>query len=195
MKKTKQPKMKDFYKESLQFIKESRKYIYLAGGIFLFFFLCGFFLQVPADTEKLLLDSIRQIAEKFVGLNAFETIWAIFFNNLNVSFLIILSGIFFGIIPLFMLLSNGFIVGFVAQKVVSAEGLLTLWKLLPHGIFEIPAVLISAGLGIKIGFEILSKKGSFRDNVRKSFLSFVLIVIPLLIIAAIIEGSLIFLLG
>jgi len=34
---------------------------------------------------------------------------------------------------------------------VGIEGYGILWRLVPHGIFELPAVFISLGLGIKLG--------------------------------------------
>ena len=57
-----------------------------------------------------------------------------------------------------------------------------------------PAVFISLGLGLKLGMFIFSKKPGL--ELRKRFFEslnvFLFIVVPLLIIAAIIEGILIF---
>jgi len=69
---------------------------------------------------------------------------------------------------------------------------LTLWKLFPHGIFELPAVFISLALGMKLGTFIFQKKkmNSFKDYLWNSFRIFIFVVIPLLVIAAFIEGYL-----
>ena len=105
------------------------------------------------------------------------------------------SGILFGIYPLFATIANGFILGFVASISVSEVGFLVLWRILPHGIFELPAIFISFGLGLKIGSFIFQKKKfkSLKNYSLNSLKVFVFIIIPLLIIAAVIEGALIFL--
>ena len=54
-----------------------------------------------------------------------------------------------------LIVFNGYVLGFVAELAVKSPknplGILILWKLVPHGIFELPAILISIGLGIKLG--------------------------------------------
>tara|TARA_Y100000034_G_C6716675_1_gene316852 strand:- start:368 stop:697 length:330 start_codon:yes stop_codon:yes gene_type:complete len=102
-------------------------------------------------------------------------------------------GIFLGIFSFLILIVNGYVLGFVASKSVAVEGILVLWRLLPHGIFEIPAVMISAGLGLKLGAYLFvkHKKGDFKQWLLNSLRVFLFIVVPLLIIAAIIEGILI----
>ena len=105
----------------------------------------------------------------------------------------VIFGFFFGLIPIIATLANGYVVGFVTSIVVSSEGVLSLWRLFPHGIFELPAVFISLGMGVKFGTFIFQKKKAeaFREFFWNSLRVFVFIVIPLLIIGAIIEGSLI----
>ncbi len=179
----------------LNFLKESRKYIYLATGPFFFAFLIGFLVNVPAEVETKILDMLRELVSKFDGLNTWQTVWAIFSNNLMVSFLVLILGVLIGIPSVWLALSNGFLVGFVAKFAVQQEGILILWRLLPHGIFELPAVLISIGLGIKIGFEWISVENSFLRNVKNSLKTFIYLILPLLIIAAIIEGLLISFIG
>ena len=43
---------------------------------------------------------------------------------------------------------NGYVIGFILEKSVLIDGLGVLWKLVPHGIFELPAIFISFGLVI-----------------------------------------------
>ncbi|MBC8434888.1 stage II sporulation protein M [archaeon] len=133
----------------------------------------------------------------FEGKNLPETISLIFINNFRTGLSSILLGIIFGILPLISAIFNGYVVGFVINLVVAEEGFLVLWRLLPHGIFEIPAVLISMGLGLRIGLGLFKKnsKKLLKRNFNESLKVFFVIVLPLLIIAAIIEGTLIFLFG
>ncbi|MBP7708543.1 stage II sporulation protein M [Candidatus Pacearchaeota archaeon] len=188
----KQKNTKQTYKDCFKFLNESKKYIFLTAGLFVLFALYGYFSNPPIEITNQILVLLKQMVSKFSSLNVYQTIWAIFSNNLLVSFLVLILGVFLGIFPLLALVSNGFILGFVAKKAIEVDGFIILWKLFPHGIFELPAVLISIALGIKIGFELF-KKDKFRHNLKNSLFTFFYIVFPLLIIAAIIEGILVFL--
>jgi stage II sporulation protein M len=68
-------------------------------------------------------------------------------------------------------------------------------KLLPHGIFELPAIILALAFGLRIGMFFYSKNPEleFKYRVKNALRVFVFIIVPLLIIAAIIETSLIFL--
>lgn len=193
--KKKNKSLKKFYSERLKFLKESKRYIFSISLVFLFFALVGYFF--PVFFEDKIMELIKQLLEKFIGLNLEQTILMIFLNNLQASFFSMVFGIAFGILPLFSAVVNGYLVGFVAEKAVAEGGILVLWRLFPHGIFELPAVLISMGLGLKIGFEVFKKKAekSLKRNLIESWKLFYSVVLPLLVIAAIIEGTLVFLLG
>jgi len=224
----------DLFFKSLKFIRENLRYIYFIVCIFLLFGLIGFLF--PTFFEKQIIEMVRGLVEKTYGLDAFELTGFIFLNNVLSSFLALILGIFFGLFPLFTIILNGYVIGFVSNFAVAEGGVLVLWRLLPHGIFEIPAIMISAGLGFKIGFSLLydfvkklkniSKPFSYililllfifsifsfipifilslvDNNLRKKFLNnffgsvkvFIFVVIPLLIVAAVIEGVLIYFLG
>lgn len=181
------------YKKSFNYIRESRNYIYYVVLIFLIFGILGYFIQLPDAISEQLLRSIQELVERTQGLSQTELISFIFFNNLQASFLGILLGIFLGIFPLIATVFNGFLVGFVGKIAVSEGGVIVLWRLLPHGIFELPAIFISFGLGLKSGTFLFrkNKMESFKEYFWNSLRVFIFVVVPLLIIAAIIEGSLI----
>ncbi|HJX50295.1 MAG TPA: stage II sporulation protein M, partial [Candidatus Nanoarchaeia archaeon] len=69
-----------------------------------------------------------------------------------------------------------------------------LLRLLPHGIFEFPAIILALATGIRLGLFWFSdnKKKEFVKRVEGSLRVFLFVILPLLIIAAIIEGFLIF---
>jgi stage II sporulation protein M len=193
MKKKKNFDLKKQYAESLEFIKESKKFIYLIIILFFIFSLIGFFVPTPEDLRIKIIDFIKDLIEKTEGMSSSELVKFIFLNNLQSSFFAMVFGVFLGIFPIFMIIVNGYVLGFVALISVETNGLLILWRILPHGIFELPAIFISAGLGLKLGTFIFQKKKikSFNEFFLKSLKVFLLIVLPLLIIAAIIEGILI----
>lgn len=176
--------------ESLNYVKESKPYIWLSVFVFFLFSFIGFIF--PMFQEQI-FRIIQELSGLFEGKNLWETTGLIFFNNARASIIAIITGIFFGVFPLIIALGNGYLVGFVSRFVTDQTSILEIWRLVPHGIFELPAVLISVGFGLKIGIEVLTKPGKenlFR-NLEMSLKAFVLIVLPLLAIAAIIEGLLI----
>jgi len=187
----KEKTLKDIYKESWNFILESRKQIYFAIIIFFLFALFGFFVPASPDLKKIIYEKLREIMLMFEGLNVFETIWLIFSNNLYVSFISIVFGLLIGVVPLLIIIFNGYIIGFVLSEAASVGGASVLLKIIPYGIFELSAVLISIGLGLKIGKTFFTKEKTL-DVFKKSLRVFVLFAVPLLFIAAIIEGIMVF---
>lgn len=185
----------EIYSDSWKYIKSCKTQIYWIVSLFFAFAIIGFFLPLPERAMNLILEYIQQIIEKTKDMSALQLISFIFLNNLQASFIGITFGIFLGITPVFLAIVNGYVLGFVASLTVNQEGVLSLLNLLPHGIFELSAVFISLGLGLNLGSLIFqkNKKKFFKKNILKSAKVFLFIVVPLLILAAIIEGSLIFL--
>jgi len=67
--------------------------------------------------------------------------------------------------PLFSLLLNGWLVGFVAAAVVQTEPVSYLFLgLLPHGIFELPAMIIAQAAALSFGTTVII--AIFRDEKR-----------------------------
>lgn len=191
-------KVKDFnikkqYQDSWNFVKESKKFIYYVIALFFIFGLIGFFISPPLAIENQIMDFLKNLIEETKGLGCFGMIKFIFFNNLQSSFMALILGVFLGIFPLMATISNGYLLGFVSSMSVGEAGIGSLWRILPHGIFELPAVFLSLGLGLKLGsFIFYKEKGKkFNEFFKKSLRVFVFIVLPLLIVAGIIEGLLI----
>jgi stage II sporulation protein M len=181
------------YSLAKKYLKDSKLFIYYVVVVFFIFALIGFFVPVPSNIEQMLLDLIKEIVQKTQGMNFFELFAYIFVNNTQSSFVGMLFGVFLGIFSMFVAIFNGYLLGFVASKTVSQEGILILWRLFPHGIFELPAIFISLGLGLKFGTFIFQKKKSeaFKNYFWNSLRVFFFIVLPLLFIAAIIETCLV----
>ncbi|MEK6918278.1 MAG: stage II sporulation protein M [Nanoarchaeota archaeon] len=195
------------YRRCFSFLKESRDFIYATILLFFIFGVIGFFFQdilqllfkslFKIDLNSQLLVYLENLIIRTEGMNYLQLLGFIFFNNIQSSFFGLAFGIFFGLFPLISILLNGYILGFVAAISVKVSGIGILWKILPHGIFELPAVFISLGLGIKLGSYLFihGKKSSFKEWLINSLRIFLLIVFPLLVIAAIIETTLIIFVG
>jgi len=177
------------YSACWKFLNESRWYVVFALGIFALSFLIGFIY--PMFFREEIFGLIARIIETLEGKTTFELISFIFFNNLKASFMAIILGIILGIFPLITGIANGYVLGFVSRETASKEGLAVMWNLLPHGIFELPAIMLSIGIGLKIGTSVFRKKKNFEYNFKEGLRFFVFVIFPLLLIAGIIEGILI----
>jgi uncharacterized membrane protein SpoIIM required for sporulation len=122
---------------------------------------------------------------------------SIFVHNLRVLGLgVAATPLSFGAVPLLLLLSPMLLVGFFAGEafVLGFNPLLFLVAfILPHGIFELPAVVLATAFSVRLGASIMSPPPGF--TISESLLLsladlikvFVLLVIPLLLLAAALE--------
>jgi len=176
-----------------KFLKESKNYFFAVILIFAAAILIGFIF--PVFFIDFIKKFIEDTANKTAGMGYWQLFIFIFGNNLQAAFIGMMFGIALGIFPLVLAVFNGYVIGFVMNKAVSLGGAGVLWRLLPHGIFEIPALIISFGLGLRLGMFIFKKKGrrkkEFFYSFNNSIKVFIYLVIPLLLIAALIESWLV----
>ena len=185
------------FRRSWNYLRSIKTFIWLSVIFFFVLALIGFLF--PIFFQEQIKELVNRVVSQTEGLSTFDLIKFIFLNNLQSSFTAMITGLVFCFISATIAIVNGYVLGFVANKSVGVAGFLILWKLLPHGIFEIPAILISVAMGLKLGTFLFVRhknmKRDFYDWLKNCFRVFIFIVIPLLVIAAIIEGSLIILLG
>jgi stage II sporulation protein M len=116
----------------------------------------------------------------------------IFINNVQICALIFLGGAAFGLLTVFLLMTNGVVIGVLIEVLLRDMSPATLTLgLLPHGIFEIPAVLVSAALGLIISrglFEEFAGRGNVLHVARAAGRLFVMYVVPFIFIAACVEA-------
>lgn len=173
-------------------IKDSKNIILL---LFVFFILgIGTGFSYFEETKEKITPILEHIKEQILGKSKFQIALNIFSNNLIASLLILVSGTFI-IAPFFIIFTNGFLVGFIIKLLLEKNlGLIFFIKgVAPHSIFELPAVFISASIGIRIGHSYLTwdkKKRMERvsQRIREAAAIYLLIVIPLLLIAAFVEA-------
>jgi stage II sporulation protein M len=83
------------------------------------------------------------------------TAYVVFEQNFKAALLALFLGGIVGIVPFISITGNFFVVGFMLSSFLKKNiitGLVFVLALLPHGIFEIPALLIGAALGVRLGF-------------------------------------------
>jgi len=191
-KKGKELDLKEHFDQGIMYIKESKGEIYFVIAIFFISALVGFFFSERFTFLNVIL---VELVSKVIGLNVLELTFFILLNNIQSAFFTLLGGVFLGILPIIGALTNGIVLGYVLSLTYEVSGLLDFWRLFPHGIFELGAIFIALGMGVRLGGFVFAKQ-KVRELKRRFFESinvFLVIIMPLLILAAIIEGLLIFL--
>lgn len=140
-----------------QVISSIRGYLIFITCLFVFSLGMGYFLSEAFESYLSgQLDGLKEIKEALDRQESPQ--WALFFlifvNNALKAAIVLVLGFAFGIIPVFFILLNGLLVGFVLKLATEHNQdpiMLFLTGILPHGILEIPAILISAAIGLKLG--------------------------------------------
>jgi stage II sporulation protein M len=116
----------------------------------------------------------------------------LFLNNLQACLLLFLGGATFGVVSLFILSTNGLIIGSIMELVREEKGMVfVLAAILPHGIFEIPSFILSGALGFMLAkslYDEWSANGDAAVEAAHHGLNFVMYVIPLVLLAAFVEA-------
>ena len=188
-----------YHNQVFKTIKENKFLIIFSIGLFIFSSISGVFIfQVLLDNNPEIIDSfVDQFKEMFgpiSELSPFQLFLTIFYVNTRTSFLIMMLGALLGIFPFISLWLNGTILGILFGKYIAEGGnyLGFMMGILPHGIIEIPAIIIAASQGFRLGKEVVSpptglnRSEAIKLNITKGIKLFVLI-LPLLLIAAVIE--------
>jgi stage II sporulation protein M len=116
----------------------------------------------------------------------------IFINNAIKALGIIFLGILLGLPPLLFIVLNGFILGGLGSALESVNG----WRyvmasFVPHGVIEIPVILLAAALGFTVGMESLKwlvrRESRVKLQLSNGLKVYVRWILPGLAVAAIIE--------
>lgn len=120
-------------------------------------------------------------------------ILVIFLNNAIKSILVMYMGAFFGVIPFLFLVVNGMVIGYMLQLIADSPVGMSVAEvivrgLLPHGIIEIPAIIVACAYGLKFGALTFRASGSllFSRNklggIGKEIEYFAIRTVPLMVI-------------
>ncbi len=159
--------------------KKIKPFLLITIFVFIFTIIIG--LVFPQLFENQVLQIIQKMLQELEGKGPIELIIYIFQNNLKASFMGMLLGIFLGIFPLIAGLINGYLIGYVTNTAIHSEGIFVLWKLLPHGLFEFPAIIISLGIGLYLGNRFLERYFKIKSEIHRiAVICFsTLVIIPL----------------
>ena len=142
-------------------------------------------LSIPRVGEKVIA-LVFEYFEPFKDKQYLELVVAIFLQNASAAFLAIAFGFVLGLIPLLGAFFNGIVLG----AIIHLDPLHIL-MIIPHGLFELPAVFTAWGLGMWCagGLFHAQRLETITIRIKKSLQIYLSLIIPLLIIAAIIEVS------
>ncbi|WP_195270676.1 stage II sporulation protein M [Eubacterium sp. 1001713B170207_170306_E7] len=171
---------------------------FISVSVFLYFVLLGH-QEVVTALFKSFTEAI--LSKDILGSDGSIASGSLFFNNLQATTIGILLGFMpFLFLPVWVILVNAGALSIVFAM-VKITGVASVWKMivfgiLPHGIFELTALF----LGISLGFYIcktlciiVCKSDSgihFKEELLNVLRTYLLLIIPLLIVAALIESYL-----
>jgi stage II sporulation protein M len=193
------------FKELFRHFREMKHYFIATTMVFVIGIFVGW--EYSSQFSNYLQSGIEKIRpiHDFVNTKDNPQLWLfliIFMNNAAIAIVFIFLGLIFGIFPLFMLVSNGMILGYVLSK--SPPG--TTWEvvfkgILPHGVIEISAILIACAYGLKLGSLVMkmflhvfirkigtTARAEF-TRIFRLILPLIGFIVSLLLIAAIVEST------
>ena len=148
--------------------------------------------QNPSFGQELINLFEKEVAGQMDGENPVDMCVKLFANNLQACILLFLGGASFGILTIFIMSLNGIVIGAIMEIVHQDHTpLFVAAAILPHGIFEIPAFILSGALGILIAQSLIAEWYGERDtaaDAHRFARLFVLYVLPLVAIAACVEA-------
>jgi stage II sporulation protein M len=140
--------------------------------------------------------SVVGFVKMFRGLSRLELAAAIFLNNALKTLVGIILGVLFGIIPVVFLVANGIALGVVFLLSAQSRGaLLSLLSIVPHGLLELPAVFLGTSIGLMIGSHAVKQlfgrvETTLGGELYRGLRFFCTVILPLLLIAALVEAFL-----
>ena len=166
----------------IHILREARRQIAVSLVLFILAGIGGALYPHIGDAA---LANFAEYVREFLEKNTPDLILAIFLRNAAAAGTAIVLGIFFGIVPVAAISVNGILFGAVL-RLMPAES----WRLLPHGVFELPAMFIAWGLGLWVGLWIMEapRWQHLKERLTASLRVYLMLILPLLVVAAVIEG-------
>lgn len=184
--------IKDSVKESINYIIELRAEIAIIAIVFVIFSVAGFFagLNYQGAQGTTASPSTQNIPDA-ASLMSLSSIIGIAINNLAGCLIASALGLALGLVPLLFAITNGLSIGMLLGSTLPKTNILLLMAaFIPYEVFEIPAVLLSSAIGLRLGYSlikrVMGKKGLLIEA-QKGLKFFIFCILPLIFLAAIIQ--------
>ena len=177
------------------FDRTIKPYVLILTLIFAASFLTG--TVAPLSIRRQMTEMFQAVVGNYRGLAGGSLFFNILLQNVMASIFVLVSGVIVGIIPTFAIGSNGFGLGVLYRQAAEVSGYSrAALKILPYGVFEIPALLIAASYGLWLGMTVVRRMRGKESTllgprVEHAFRRYFALVFPLLVVAAAIETALI----
>jgi len=172
-----------------------KPYLLILALVFAASFLAGTF--VPSPIRRQMTEMFQAMAGDYRELSGGMLFFNILAQNVTATLFVVIFGVIVGIIPTFVVGSNGFGLGVMYRQASEVSGFSkAALTVLPYGVFEIPALLVAASYGLWLGVMVVrrmrGKEGTpLKTHMEHAFRRYFAVVFPLLVVAAAIETALI----
>jgi len=162
----------------------------LATGLFLVSLAVG--AVVAPYVSDFVLGELGHLLKPVGGLIPLVLFPVIFLNNAIKTLAVIVFGLLLGVPPFLFTGLNGFVIGVLVRVLAPTTGYGVIAAgLAPHGMIEIPSLLLGTALGFSVGEESLKwltgRKSQVRLELRRSFRIYLRWILLGLLVAALIE--------
>lgn len=170
-----------------------KRWIFIATFLFVIGLVFG--LVASSDIASLILEDIAPVEDLSGILVPFKflTVILIFGRNTLALLLSFALSPLLCLVPVLALIANGFFLGLISAIVIQEESLgFVLAGLLPHGIFELPALILGQAAALSFGVMVIlavfkkERRGLLSSGLKKN-LRYLMLALILLLPAAIIE--------
>jgi len=130
-------------------------------------------LQAPEQLAEMVIEEAKRLVESIITSNPLELALRIFLNNARVALIIALLSPLV-VAPGLLVFANGVVLGIALTYAASKLGwAVAMASVLPHGILEIPALLLAAAASTTLGLAIWrAARGRKKEPWRKTLSSF-----------------------
>jgi stage II sporulation protein M len=184
--------IKNYIKEFINYIIELRAEIAVIAIVFVIFSVAGFFAGLNYQgAQGTTVSPSTENTSNAASLTTLSYIIGGVINNLAGCLMASALGLALGFVPLFFTITNGLTIGMMVGSTLPKTNLLLLLAaVVPYGVFEIPAVLLSSAIGLRLGYSLIKRvmgKRGLLIETQKGLKIFIFLVLPLIILASIIQ--------
>lgn len=198
--------MKKFFRFYSHLLYQARYWVYFVIGLAGLWTAVGIWLAIAwPGLVPVFVEYLQRTFEDILGdittQSHMQLAWGLLQQNASAALYDLVFGLGFGLVPVFSIAFNFFAIGFLAGPylapalfpgIVGSFGLFLL-SILPHGVFEFPALILSSTFGLRLGWLwVLPRAKGRRWEVFKrtviETLTIVPLVLALLVLAAFTEA-------
>ncbi len=181
-------------KDLLSYVYDLRAEIVIIAILFTIFYVVGFSASLNnQNTQGTTAPLSPENVAYAQSMTTFSSILSIILTNVVNSLIAVILGLALGFVPVLFAITNGLTIGmFVGTAMPKTSIFLLIAAMVPYVTFQIPALLLTSAVGLRLGYSLIKvfsgRKGMLYES-KKSLAVFIFLILPLLILAAIIQAT------